>query len=249
MRQGWRELRVYISAHPHEMQCVVDEVVSLCLHQVRSVTDARRIKVLPVYIPDTAASGGREVSVVGRLREMQRCHAVILVQGSEYASPIDLYAHLHAGAAAGAGGASRQEGEAGDGAKGVGGRWWRGGAGAAQERVQQAEAEEEREREREEEERERHRVLKGLYDKEEALSWLLHYNKTDARYAYQKRPVKEPYDTRKRPTHTYVHQCSRIRGGHDASRNAQRPKVVIACCLSARYSISAHKTHDTPAAI
>ena len=56
MTEGWRELRVYLSACEPEMNCALLSLPSL-FRDLRPITDPRRIKVVPVLIPHPPAAG------------------------------------------------------------------------------------------------------------------------------------------------------------------------------------------------
>jgi len=153
MTEGWRELRVYLSAYPQEMNCTLLSLLSL-FRDLRPITDPRRIKIVPVLIPHPLATGrgvggglggggggasgrmGKEegvggggmvfggLSVVGRMRELERCHVIILLQGDQEGEPIRLFDHLCGGMVApesddglGEGGGEKKETEVGGGGK------------------------------------------------------------------------------------------------------------------------------------
>ena len=57
MRQGWRELRVYVSVHMPEMRAAVEALLELLLHGLRAAADPLRIKVVPVVMAVEDAAG------------------------------------------------------------------------------------------------------------------------------------------------------------------------------------------------
>ena len=160
MREGWRELRVYISANSAELFAEIDALLNLLQHDLRPFMEARRLKLLPLFFPeddgqgDGITTGGHgRMSVVGRLREVQRCHVVCLLQGGQYGKRVlNLLDHLEGMPEAA--GVEREGSEAGD--------------DTARRR--------ELERKQEEAERARERELRALYQGDQSLEWLLDYS-------------------------------------------------------------------------
>ena len=160
MREGWRELRVYISANSAELFAEIDALLNLLLHELRPFMEARRLKLVPLFFPeddgqgDGITTGGHgRMSVVGRLREVQRCHVVCLLQGGQYGKRVlNLLDHLEGTPEAA--GVEREGSEAGD--------------DTARRR--------ELERKQEEAERARERELRALYQGDQSLEWLLDYS-------------------------------------------------------------------------
>jgi len=205
MRHGWRELRVYVSAHMPEMRATVEALLGLLLHGLRATADPLRIKVVPVVMAGAGAAGG-EVALVGRLREMQRCHAVLLLQGSECGPPIDLWAHLEGSVGDGAAGEEAGgEGDAGEGRGGVGrvgrvgggaggeGRGWRRRTRSQKEQEQTYEGVAEEEQ-GERLEQERRRRVQAEYESEAGLCWLPHYSNSRAWYSSTLNPQPSTFD-------------------------------------------------------